>query len=170
MNRRRGQLDQRAERHDRPGGEIVLGEMRLSAKGRVHPVDHGLVAALKLAQRIAARRGDLERLQEAVELEALAHPDRDERQRELELRAVPAPGNGLNLTAVLREVAGERERLDERAPEHARVVPAEQLLGRPAPARDGAVAIRQDEAGIDELTEQLLDGLNLSGRGTRLFC
>ena len=167
--RRRGQLDQRPEGDDRACGEVVLVEARLAAHGGVHPVDDGLVAALELLERVAARGRDLERLQEAVELEALAHPDGHERERELELRPVLAAGDGLRHAAELGELAGEGERLHERAPDHARARPAEHLLGGPAPARHGAVAIRQDEAGIDELAEQLLDGVRLGGRGTRLL-
>jgi hypothetical protein len=167
--RRRRQLDQRAEGNDRPGGQVLVVETCLAAHSRVHPVDDGLVAALQLPQRVAARRRDLERLKEAVELEALAHPDRDEREGQLELGAVLPARDRLDHAAELGQLTRECERLNERPAEHARAGPAEQLLGRPAPARYGAVAIRQDEAGIDELTQQLLDCLRLGGRGTRLF-
>ncbi len=163
------QLDQRAERDDRAGREILVLEPRLAAHRGVDPVDDRAVAALKLLKGVAARRGDLERLEEAVELEALAHPDRDERELQLDLRAVLAARHGLDHPAELGKVAGHRERLDERAPEHAGARPAEELLGGPAPARYGAVAIRKDEAGIDELAQQLLDSLRLGGRGTRLL-
>ncbi len=82
---------------------------------------------------------------------------------------VLAARDRLDDAAELGQVAGEGERVDERASDHARARPAEQLLGGPGPARYGAVAIRENEAGIDELTQQLLDGLRLGGRGTRLL-
>src|SRR6185295_494527 len=132
-------VDQRPERDDRARGQVVLVEARVAAHRRTDPVDDGLVAALELPQRVSARGGDLERLQEAVELEALTHPDGDEGDRQLELSAVLATGHGLHDAAVLGEVAREGERLDELASEHARSGPAEQLLGGPAPARYGAV-------------------------------
>ena len=55
-----------------------------------------------LGERIAARGGDLERLEEPVELEALAHAHGHERQRHLELVAVLAPRGRLDLAATLR--------------------------------------------------------------------
>src|SRR6185295_12866214 len=67
------------------------------------------------------------------------------------------------------QVAGEGQRVDQRAAEHARAGPAEELLGGPGPARYGAVTIRENEARVDELTQQLLDSLRLGGRGTRLL-
>ena len=166
--RRLRRLDQRAEGDDRAGGEVLVLEVRLAAHRGVDPVHDRAVAALELPQRVAARGGDLERLEEAVELEALAHPHRDERERQLELGAVLAPRDGLDDSAVLGEVAGHGQRLDQRAPEHALSRPAEQLLGGAAPAGDGAVPVREHEAGIDELAQQLFDGLRLGGRGTRL--
>ena len=68
-----------------------------------------------------------------------------------------------------RELAGDREGLHERAPEHARGDPSEQLLGWAAPACDGSISIRKNEAGIHELAQQLFNSLRLGGRGTRLW-
>ena len=165
----RRRLHQRAERDDRAGRQVVVLEVSLAADGGVDPVDDGAMA----------RWSCLSALPRGAAISSASRKPLNSR-----LWLIPTGTNvsfssssvpSLRRTtvwtdaAVLGHVAGDRERLDERAPEHARAGPAEQLLGGPAPARDRAVAIRKHEAGIDELTQQLLDGLRLGGRGTRLL-
>ena len=146
-----------------PGAEALLLEVGPARDRGVDPLDDGVMAALELSQGVAARSGDLERLEEAVELEALAHAHRHQREHDLELMPVLAQRHGLDLAAAGRQLGGEAERLRQGPAEHARRGPAEQLLGRRAPARDRPVAVGEHEAGVDQLSEQLL--YDLGGRG-----
>ena len=158
-----GRLLERAEGDDRARRQAVLLEVGLAAQRGVDPVDHRAVTLLKLRQGVAARRRDLERLQEAVELQALAHAHGHEGERHLELVSVAAAGHGLQPAAAGRQLVHEAERVHQRAPEHAGAGPAEQLLGGTAPARDGTVTVGEDEAGVDQLAQQLFDCLRGGG-------
>ena len=164
------QVADRPERDDRAGAQHVLLEVRLPGHGGVDPFDDRLVALLQLRERVAARSGDLERLEEAVELEALAHAHGHERERHLELVAVLAERGRLDLASALRKLSVEAQRLHQRPPEHARGGPAEQRLSRAAPARDRAIPVGEHEAGIHELAQQLFDDLRGGGaRGDRVL-
>ena len=166
LGRRIGRgLVERAKGNDRARSQAVVVEVGVTVQRRLDPFDHRAVTAPEARQGIPAGRGDLQGLEEAVELEALAHSDRDERHGHLELLAVLAAHHGLQLPTAGGQRVGQAERLHQRTPEHACTGPAEQLLGRPAPARDGALAVGQDEAGVHELAEQLLDGLRGGVRG-----
>ena len=161
--KRRRQSARGAEGHDRARAQPVLLQLRAPLDGGVDPLDHGVMALPQLGHQVAARRGDLQGLEEAVELEALAHAHRHERQRDLQLVAVLAPDRRLDLAAGLGELGVQAQRLRQRAPEHARRRPAEQLLGGAAPARDRALTIGEHEAGVDELAQQLLNDLRGGG-------
>ncbi len=148
---------------DRARGQAVVVELGLSVEGGLDPVHHRAVAAAQRRQGSAARRDDLQGLEKAVELEALAHAHRHESHRHLELLAVLTAHHRRELSTALGQVVGKAQRRHERPPDHALGGPAEELLGRAAPARDRAVAIGEDEAGVDELAEQLFDCLRGGG-------
>jgi hypothetical protein len=133
------------------------------------PLHHGAVAFLEALQTGYARPDDLERLEEAVELEAVGHLDRHQGEVHLDLGAVLAPCGCLHVAARGRDRLRNGERLEQAAADHGAGGPAEHVLRRPAPARDAAAPVRKHEAGVHELAQQLLDGFGwghrLQGRG-----
>ena len=127
-----GRLVERAKGDDRARGEAVVVELGVALERGVYPVDHRTVASPQLGERIPARSGELEGLEEAVELEALAHPYRHEPEGNLHLAAVPALRDRGQLTTPGRERGPEAERLHQRSAEYACGRPAEEILGRAA--------------------------------------
>ena len=148
---------ERAKGDDRACRQAFVVKVGVALQGCLDPVHDSAVTASQRGKGISPRSRDLESLEEAVELEALAHAHRYECHRHLELVAVLAADHRLQLPTTGRQRVREAQSLHQGTPEHPRGRPAEQLLGGPAPARYRTVAIGENEAGVHELAEQLFD-------------
>ena len=104
-------LAERPERDD-GAGRLVLAGLRVAGNGRRDPVHDRAMALLEAVQAGHARADDLERLEKAVEFEAVVHLDRHEREVHLHLRAVLAPCRRLHVPAGDGDRAGNHERLE----------------------------------------------------------
>ena len=164
---------ERAEGDERAGRAPAVPRLRLGLERLAQRAHHDRVLLAHAHEHQVARQLEGEVLEEEREVEALVELDRDEDHLERERALVGrvdradvllrARARGL---AALEEApprlgVGGRvvdERVEQPLAQHLGGVEPEQQLGRLAPLRDRALAVRQDEEPVDELREEASSG------------
>ena len=177
-------LDQRAEGDQRAGGPPALPRLRLvGERGAQGPDDHRVLLA-HAQQHHLDRQLEGQVLEEEGEVEALVELDRDEHRLHRERPAARAVRGDRDAPAGAGQLARLQEgppgvgggvhggRVDEAAEERVaqRLLgrQVEEELGRVAPLRQRALAVREHEEARDDLAQELVEQLVGGPGGARL--